>query len=72
MTKHKQAKAKRRKKIKDREAAVKRNAAQCEQTTRITVVPPTVPDSLAPTIGEDMLTPTKEPDVEDDFDKSMA
>lgn len=66
MSKHKQAKAKRRKKIKEREAKVQRNAAQCKQTTRITVMPPTVPSG-----GESIPTPTEEPKVESDFDKSM-
>jgi len=80
MTKHKQSKARTRRKIKERQAKVQRDIAQCKQDTRITVMPPTVPanavpsavpPSLAPTIGEGISTPTEEPNVEDEFDKSM-
>ena len=69
MTKHKQSKARTRRKIKEREAKVQRNAAQCKKIGRITVEKPVNP---TPTGEHPMPTPTKDAKVEDDFDKSMG
>lgn len=61
MTKHKHTKARTRRKLKERDGRVKRNAAQCKKVGRVAVMPPSPTPTVKP-------TPTVE---QDDFDKSM-